>query len=523
VNFDYLNRKYTRENYKFESNNKYWIYFRDRTKDLNFNLNTIYLSQKGKIKVPYKMRNISYYQGPFLNKKQFEISLNYEHINRNREKKKLEVIGDISNRTRKYWWLEDVSYEWNSFGTSLVYGISDKTNLRFTQNLRYSTDSGLRFSFVEEDLHLNAYPFQRDYRYRQRGSYTFIQFKALLSHSWEVLLDAGVDYCKKRQEGLEELKTWGSTYKSRDISTNLKLVYLSPNPEISFDRLKDDYSNYYGHLLGRNQIKILTDISFKRHRDFNPKPIYMIVEEGDNILIYMDKSSHKIENQTYSPAYRINIASFSQNFEYGFDEKINFGIDFTLNKQIQWFESSKNYHHNLSFNYKFGLVIYNYTYVDDFREDICWEEVSNFNYYFSPLLSRGQSKLRIVFKPKRLYQKWSSSSSGLLDFKTLKVNKDDSWSISTKLQLGITNNLQLTLEQVYSKWDDDGDIALMALFDFQFMKNGRFYVRYERNYIVMYTLYGYLSNSDIVSFENRGATSTFDYDKLTLGINLLIR
>lgn len=489
--FDFYEMKYRDEGNIFDRPYGEFNILKHRSRSYELLLGTAYLSQDGKVFVPTRLLNFSYYQGIFLNKGQIALRGNgYHKWYEYQYKTFRSYYSGARARTNT-----DHHYRYIRLNMSAVYGIYDNWNIDISGTYGYLYSRGSSSTYAPDTGLVDPYYYypqtSRDNIKDDRNEGELgVTLKGLISSRFLCKVSYNFEYTesKRRAERIRSNQPRQSSKSTDEHFTHfisMKWIYLSSNPNLSVKRILDDYFDYYGHLLNKGQIKCQLDLSF----------------EGQEYIW---------KRQITSPPNRkfLNLTSESK-LTYGLTERVNMVSSVHLDKRIRGYTGSR-FDHAMQLYYDFGVILYTYSYDKHYRENISWESVSDFDYLFGPLLSKGQSQFEILISPRGFSKSWRSSSGNLLQIEKLTFMKYGTWWIKPRFKSGVTDFFQVSFESLFDIRSYRESISSTTRFNFQLWSNCRlslsYYHQSETYMGYLYSLYGLTS-------------STYS---ITLRLNLLI-
>lgn len=489
---DYTRIKYRDEGSIRETSHGEYKISKHRSTSYDFTLTTIYLTKDGKIHIPKRLLNFSYYHGVFLNRGQVGFTGDYYQKGWKNESVSLTTYDSGA----RVWRNVDSPFRESCVSLSAVYGISDSWNLTVSGNYEYRHAKTLSSIYAPDSAladTIHYYPstyFSKSSNKRKIGV-SSIELKVLINSRFAGMMRYDFEYTKAIYRGAivyqnQPKKTSEDSYEVFTHFFWTELIYLSPNPCFSQKRILDDYADYYGHLLTKRQVKWKANLFF----------------EGEDRI-------NTLRNRKLS-FITLNLKLKSE-FAYGLTERVNLFSSVHLDKITSGYNyASSHINHYAHLYYNFGFVLYTYSYDKHYREDISWEKVSDFDYIFGPLLSKGQSQFEIVISPRGYSGSWVSLSSNPFQLKKLKYLKYGRWLIKPKAKLGITDFIQFSFIPAFEIDSSREIIQYTTTLDFQLWSDGRLTLSYfhqSETYMgYLYSLYGLTSSA---------------YN-ITIGLNFLI-
>ncbi len=369
-----------------------------------------FLSNDGKTYVPQRMLNFYYYNTPLLNRGQFEISNSYQYN-----------LGKAEYDHTEYR-MTNHAYE-----MSFRLGLPSQIQISITDS--FSSEKGP-----------NSICITRKRRYNNLSSQVDMQInknmRIYLSPNWHYSYLSDKNFCG----GVPHLLR-----KEDHVIVRSGFDLLTDNGKIDIRRILADYDDYYGHLLGRKQVKLNNQIYWKYTRQ-----------------------SGLLTSKTWT-------IGNSEIFNYGITDHLMINSEIKFDKRVLR-EGGSYYFHSLSLSGRLSLKYFSY----GFDGGLPYYEIPDFDYYYHPLLKAGQWQIQIGYIPQDRVTSWVSHKKNIFDLRVKNFKKRNSWKVSVETKYGITDRIQINLDGSSQNDSGDKNRSFKAGLNFQILKQLRLTMGYNR-------------------------------------------
>ncbi len=321
------------------------------------------------------------------------------------------------------------------------YGLSRKLQLKLGWELTHSTRpySHIENLFAPDSLQTHLGYSKRNDDSNYRSNSIFVEPVLLQdSHHWASLRlgyrsDRRLEYSKIT----DEIKSEGLLISQRKIRNESQLytaaishTWISNSSAIPREQLLDDHSSYYGHRLAPGTFRITSSLGINLERS---KSEQLIAREGNQFEV-----TRTSEGRT---------DRFTASSEAAYFSKINLDLKlrFTLRRDV--YGRQPSYHHNQSHGFNLLLSYYSFRWNPDKRQSIGWNQISDIDYLFGPLMQPRDWRASISVTPP--VHRWESVYDDATIFNFFKGESNNVWEFAFANSLGVCEGVEVGLDAVY--------------------------------------------------------------------------
>ncbi len=332
-----------------------------------------------------------------------------------------------------------------SVNSALGYGISRRVQISvgwlLSRRIQPSGDSEEFYRPVEQDSVFEHY--SKCSKSRNRNYELYVEPLILLnSHHWVSIRPSFKSQPTSNQNDYEfpadaafpqDAGRYESTDRTYGVGVNH--TWISSNRAVSRSQILDDFSGYYGHRLAAGTLRVSTAASLSLRRAASEQWL----EHSDG-LKYNRRHYESRNDQLFVTTEATYFSKYN----------LDISLKFTLDRQSSGggtFIADANYYHTQVHYFDIRATYNSYRWNPDRRREIGWDQISDIDYLFGPLLRPGDLRSSISITPPA--DRWTYRDSKESAFKFFKGESDNRWRIANSNYLGLCDGIEASLGIVY--------------------------------------------------------------------------